>query len=99
MKRHIRASLVALAAFSLMGSPLAAQSAQEVSPPADVKRDGAQVTQILATDAAARVGIARAETGAEVKAAAMQSEGQTMRWIVIVAVGVLLAAIILAVAN
>ena len=98
MKRHTRASLIALAAFSLMGSPLAAQSAQEVSPPADVKRDGAQATQILATDAASRVGIARAEGTAEGKAA-MQAEGTTTRWIVIVVVGILLAAIILAIAN
>ena len=99
MKRHTRASLIALAAFSLIGSPLAAQSAREGSPPAEVKRDGAKATQILATDAAARLGIARAEATADAKASAMQSEGQTMRWIVIVAIGVLLAAVILAVAN
>ena len=99
MKRHTRASLIAVAAFSLVGSPLAAQSAHEVSPPADVKRDGAQATQVLATEAAARLGVSRAEAAADAKAPAMQQQSETMKWIIILGVAVLAAILIMAVAN
>lgn len=99
MKRHMRASLIAVAALSLAGSPLAAQSAREGSPPAAVKRDGAQATQILATEGAARLGISRVESKAEAKAAAMQTEGQMVRWIVIGAVILLAVVVVLAVAD
>ena len=99
MKRHTRASLIALAAFSLIGSPLAAQSAREGSPPAEVKRDGAKATQILATDAAARLGVSRAEAAADAKAPAMQQQSETMKWIIILGVAVLAAILIMAVAN
>ena len=99
MKRHIRASLIAVAAFSLMGSPLAAQSAREGSPPAEVKRDGAQATQILAKDAAARLGISRAEAAVDAKAPAMQQQSETMKWIIILGVAVLAALLIMAVAD
>jgi len=95
----MRASLIAVAAFSLIGSPLAAQSARQGSPPADVKRDGAQATQVLATDAAARLGISRSEASAAAKAPAMQSQGETMRWIIIIGVAVLAALLIMAIAN
>ena len=98
MKRHTRTSLIALAAFSLIGSPLAAQSAREGSPPAEVKRDGAQTTQILATEAAARLGISRSEAAADAKAPVMQ-QGETMKWIIILGVAVLAAILIMAVAN
>lgn len=98
MKRHMRASLVALAALSLAGSPLAAQSARMGSPPAEMPRDGEKATQILATDAAARLGVSRAEAK-ENRAAAMQSEGQMVRWIVIGAVILLAVAVVLAIAN
>lgn len=99
MKRHMRASLVALAALSLAGSPLAAQSARQGSPPAQVARDGARATQVLTTEAAARLGISRAEAKAENKAAAMQSQGQMVRWIVIGAVILLAVVVVLAIAN
>lgn len=99
MKRHMRASLIAVAALSLAGSPLAAQSARQGSPPAEVARDGAKATQILATESAARLGISRAEAKAEVNAAAMQSEGQMVRWIVIGAVVLLAVVVVLAVAD
>ena len=99
MKRHIRASLIAVAAFSLVGSPLAAQSARTGSPPAEVKRDGAQATQILATDAAARLGISRAEAAVDAKAPAMQQQSETMKWIIILGVAVLAALLIMAVAD
>lgn len=99
MKRHMRASLIAVAAFSLIGSPLAAQSARQGSPPADVKRDGAQATQILATEAAARLGVSRAEAAADAKAPAMQQQSETMKWIIILGVAVLAAILIMAVAN
>ena len=99
MKRHIRASLIAVAAFSLVGSPLAAQSAREGSPPAEVKRDGAQATQILATEAAARLGVSRAKEAADAKAPAMQQQSETMKWIIILGVAVLAALLIMAVAD
>lgn len=99
MKRHMRASLVALAALSLAGSPLAAQSAREGSPPAGVARDGARATQVLTTEAAARLGVSRAEVKAENKAAAMQSQGQMVRWIVIGAVILLAVVVVLAIAD
>lgn len=99
MKRHMRASLIAVAALSLAGSPLAAQSARQGSPPAEVARDGAKATQILATEAAARLGVSRAEAKVENKAAAMQSEGQMVRWIVIGAVVLLALVVVLAIAN
>ena len=99
MKRHTRASLIALAAFSLIGSPLAAQSARAGSPPAEVKRDGAQATQILATEAAARLGISRSEASAELKAPAMQQRSETMKWLIILGVAVLAAVLIMAVAK
>jgi hypothetical protein len=99
MKRHMRASLVALAALLFAGSPLAAQSARAGSPPAEVARDGAKATQILATDAAARLGVSRAESKAEANAAAMQTEGQMVRWIVIGAVILLAVVVLLAVAD
>ncbi len=99
MKRHTRASLIALAAFSLIGSPLAAQSAREGSPPAEVKRDGAQATQILATDAASRLGINRGEASADLKAPAMQQQSETTKWLIILGVAVLAAVLIMAVAN
>lgn len=99
MKRHMRASLIAVAALSLAGSPLAAQSAREGSPPAEVKRDGAQATQILATEAAARLGVSRSESRADGKAMAMQSEGQMVRWIVIGAVVLLALVVVLAIAD
>jgi hypothetical protein len=99
MKRHMRASLIAVAALSLAGSPLAAQSARQGTPPAEVKRDGAQATQILATEGAARLGISRAEAKVENKAAAMQSEGQMVRWIVIGAVVLLALVVVLAIAD
>lgn len=99
MKRHMRASLIALSALALAGSPLAAQSARAGSPPAEVARDGATATQILATDAAARLGVSRAEAKAENKAAAMQSQGQMVRWIVIGAVILLAVVVVLAIAN
>ncbi len=99
MKRHIRASLIAVAAFSLIGSPLAAQSAREGSPPAAVKTDGAKATQVLATDAAARLGISRAEAAADGNAAAAMQQTETMKWIIILGVAVLAALLIMAVAN
>ena len=99
MKRHMRASLIAVAALSLAGSPLAAQSARQGSPPAEVARDGAKATQILATEGAARLGISRVEAKAGRNAAAMQSEGQMVRWIVIGAVILLAVVVVLAVAD
>ena len=99
MKRHMRASLIAVAALSLAGSPLAAQSARQGSPPAEVARDGAKATQVLATEGAARLGISRVEAKAERNAAAMQSEGQMVRWIVIGAVILLAVVVVLAVAD
>lgn len=99
MKRHMRASLIALAAFSLIGSPLSAQAAREGSPPAEVKRDGAQATQVLATDAAARLGITRAESVSDAKVPAMQARSETMKWIIILGVAVLAAVLIMAVAD
>ncbi|HUR91187.1 MAG TPA: hypothetical protein VMY38_00790 [Gemmatimonadaceae bacterium] len=99
MKRHMRASLVAIAAFSLMSSPLAAQSAREGSPPAEVKTDGAKATQVLATEAAARLGISRSESAVDAKAPAMQQQSQTMKWIIILGVAVLAAILIMAVAD
>lgn len=100
MKRHMRASLIALAALTLAGSPLAAQSALKGSTaPAPLKQDGARATQVLATEGAARLGISRAESKADAKAAAMQSEGQMVRWIVIGAVILLAVVVVLAVAD
>lgn len=99
MKKHARASLIAVAALSLAGSPLAAQAAREGSPPAEVKRDGTQATQVLATEAAARLGVTRAEAKADAKAAPMQTQAETMRWIVVIGVIVLAAIVLLAVAN
>lgn len=99
MKRHMRASLIAVAALSLAGSPLAAQAARQGSPPAEVARDGAKATQILATEGASRLGISRVEAKAEVNAAAMQSEGQMVRWIVIGAVVLLAVVVVLAVVD
>ena len=98
MKRHMRAAVVAMAIFAL-GSPLSAQSAREGSPPAEVKRDGAQATQAMTTEAAARLGISRSETAREVNAAAMQTEGQMVRWIVIGAVVLLAVVVVLAVVD
>jgi len=95
----MRASLIALAAISLAGSPLAAQSAQSASTSAEVKRDGARATQLLATEAAARLGVSRAVTAAEAGAPAMQSQGQMVRWIVIGAVVLLAVVVVLAVAD
>lgn len=99
MKRHIRASLVAVAAFSLLGSPLAAQSARNGTPPAEVKVDGARATQVLATEAASRLGISRSEAAADAKAPAMQAQSETMKWIIILGVAVLAAVLIMAVAD
>ncbi len=99
MKRHIRASLIAVAALSLAGSPLAAQSARAGSPPAEVKRDGAQATQVLTTEAAARLGISRAEASADAKAPAMQQQSETMKWLIVLGVAVLAALLIIAVAG
>lgn len=99
MKRHIRASLIAVAAFSLVSSPLAAQSAREGSPPAEVRRDGAQATQVLATEAAARLGISRAEAAVDAKAPAMQQHSETVKWLIILGVAVLAAILIMAVAK
>ena len=99
MKRHMRASLIAVAAFSLMGSPLAAQSAREGSPPAEVRTDGAKATQVLATEAAARLGISRAEAAANAKAPAAMQQSETMKWIIILGVAVLAAILIMAVAD
>ena len=98
MKRHTRASLIAVAVFSLVASPLAAQSARQGSPPAEVKRDGAQVTQVLATEAAARLGVSRSESKAPLTAPAMQ-QSETMKWIIILGVAVLAAILIMAVAD
>ena len=98
MKRHMRASLIAVAALSLVGSPLSAQSARDGSPPAEVKREGAQATQILVTDGAARLGVSRAEARVEANAPVMQSQGQAVRWIVIGAVILLLVVVVLAIA-
>lgn len=98
MKRHMRASLITVAAFSLMGSPLAAQSAREGSPPAEVRNDGAKATQVLTTEAAARLGISRTEAAANMKAPAMQ-QSETMKWVIILGVAVLAAILIMAVAD
>lgn len=97
MKRHARASLIAVAALSLVGSPLVAQSARAGSPPAAVRVDGATATQALTTESAARLGVSRSESKASVNAAAMQSEGQAVRWIVIGAVIILALVVVLAV--
>lgn len=99
MKRHMRASLIAVAVLSLAGSPLAAQSARPGSPPAEVARDGAKATQILATEAAARLGVSHAEAAANAKAPAMQTQGQMVRWIVIGAVVLLALVVVLAIAD
>lgn len=98
MKTNLRAALVIAAIFAL-GSPVSAQSAREGSPPAEVKRDGAQATQVLATEGAARLGISRSETAREANDAAMQTQGQMVRWIVIGAVVLLAVIAILAVAD
>lgn len=100
MKRHMRASLIAVAALSLAASPLAAQSAlQGSTPPAEVRNDGARATQALTTESAARLGVSRIEAKAERNAAAMQTEGQMVRWIVIGAVILLAVVVVLAVAD
>lgn len=99
MKKHTRASLIAVAAFTLLASPLAAQSAREGSPPAEVKRDGAQVTHVLATEAAARLGVSRVESKEMVNAAAAEQQSETMKWIIILGVAVLAAVLIMAVAD
>lgn len=100
MKRHMRASLVALAALSFAGSPLAAQSAlQGSTPPAEVRQDGARATEVLATEGAARLGISRVESKVEARAAAMQTEGQMVRWIVIGAIILLAVAVVVAIAK
>ena len=100
MKKHMRASLIAVAAFSLAGSPLAAQSAlQGSTSPVAVKQDGARATQVLATEGAARLGISRAEAAADAKAPAMQQQSETMKWIIILGVAVLAAILIMAVAD
>lgn len=99
MQSHRRASLIAVAAFSLVASPLAAQSARDGSPPAEVKLDGAKATQILATDAAARLGISRSEASATAKAPALQQQSETTKWIIILGVAVVAALLILAVAD
>ncbi len=97
MKKHIRASLIAVAALSVVGSPLSAQSAREGSPPAAINSGGAQATQVLATEGAARVGVSRAESRVEANAPVMQSQGQAVRWIVIGAVILLAVVVVLAV--
>ncbi len=100
MKKHKRAALIAGAALALAGSPLAAQSAlQGSTPPAAAMRDGARATQVLATEGAARLGISRAESKAEAKGAAMQSQGQMVRWIVIGAIILLAVVVVLAVVD
>ena len=98
MKRQMRASLIAVAAFTLMASPLAAQSARAGSPPAEVRNDGAKATQVLTTEAAARLGISRTEAAANTKAPAMQ-QSETMKWVIILGVAVLAAILIMAVAD
>lgn len=99
MKRQMRATLIAVAAFTLVASPVAAQSAREGSPPAPVRVDGAKATHVLATEAAARLGISRSEASADAKAPAMQQRSETMKWIIILGVAVLAAVLIMAVAD
>ena len=95
----MRASLIAVAAFTLVASPLAAQSARNGSPPAEAKIDGAKATQVLTTEAAARLGISQAEATVDAKAPAMQQQSETMKWIIILGVAVLAAILIMAVAD
>lgn len=99
MKRYMRASLIAVSALALAGAPLAAQSARQGSPPAEVPRDGAKATQVMVTQGAARLGVSRVESKDEARAAAMQSEGQMVRWIVIGAVVLLAVVVVLAVVD
>lgn len=100
MKRYMRASLIAVTALAFVGSPLAAQSARQgPTPPADVQQDGARATQALTTEAAARLGVSRAEAAAATNAPAMQTQGEMVRWIVIGAVILLAVVVVLAVAN
>lgn len=99
MRKHTRASLIAVAAFALLASPVAAQSAREGSPPAEVKRDGAQVTHVLATEAAARLGISRAESRAEAKGSEMQAQSETMKWLIILGVAAVAALLIVTLAD
>jgi hypothetical protein len=61
--------------------------------------DAAQATQVLATEAASRLGISRAEAAADAKAPAMQQQSETMKWIIILGVAVLAAILIMAVAD
>ena len=99
MKRHLLVSLVAAVVLTMSASPVAAQSATETPPPAEVKVDGAQATQVLATEAAARLGVSRVESKEALKASGAEQQSETMKWIIILGVAVLAAILIMAVAD
>ena len=108
-----RFALFALAAvFSLAAQPLAAQAveapdrdavpaAEQTAPATAAPSSEAVATDTpLATDEAARVGIAPVKSTEEANAAARQiTTDPTMRWVLIIAIVAVAAALIIAVAD
>ena len=99
MTRHWRAVQISVVIFAGWGSSLPAQSAVGYTPPASVARDSGSVSSSSVTEAAARLGITRAELAAARDAGDYASAGQTVRWILIAAALFLAGVVALILSN
>lgn len=94
MKSRLPGTLVA-AAIVLFGSSLSAQSNREGSPPAEVKSHGAELRQVLATEAAARLGINPSESSRMPEASAVPVQKEPGKWSSLIFLGIVLLAVTL----
>lgn len=100
---------VAIVAACLVAQPATAQVAQHSgsaapavalpSAPSVEAGNEATVSPVLATESAARAGVARAEVRTEARATAAQPSDNTMRWGIILLIALAAAVLIVALAD
>ena len=92
-------SLVAAAVVTLTAQPLAAQGTQQTNEISAAVRDVSPAAPALATEAAARVGITRANADANAPAAAQMTTDPTMKWVLIIGIAALAVLLIVTLAD
>lgn len=95
-----RLIMAAVVVCSLAGQPLSAQAARPETALNAVPQEAAKPAPALATEAAARRGVARERAPATVSATAVaQPSENTVKWAIIIGVAVLAALLIVALAD
>ena len=92
-------SLVAAATVYLAGQPLSAQATQQATEISAASQEVSPPAPVLATEAAARVGVTRATAPANAPAAAQMTTDPTMKWVLIIGIAALAVLLIVTLAD